>query len=151
MTHLPSGVAFEVSLWDTPPGKHGFHVHRSGNLTKGSHSLCDHYHSPGKTHGGLNDFYGHEGDLGNLEVNKHGECNTKFVARYLSLDSIIGRSLVVHDQEDDLGLGSYPDSHKTGHSGGRLYYGIIARDESCDDNSGNASRPSDNSSECVLL
>lgn len=39
--------------------------------------------------------------------------------------SVIGRSAVIHADEDDLGKGSYPDSATTGHSGARVACGII--------------------------
>jgi superoxide dismutase, Cu-Zn family len=138
MTQLnPSGVEFVVKIWHIPPGKHGFHVHRSGNISQGSHSLCDHFNPNGGSHGGLNEPRAHSGDLGNLVVDENGECSVSFVARFVSLlpnspHSIIGRSLVVHSQEDDLGRGSFPDSTTTGHSGGRLLYGIIGIDEGCE-------------------
>lgn len=135
MTYLfGEGVHFLVKLWDVPPGKHGFHVHRSGDLSQGPHSLCDHYSSPGKTHGNLNEPGAHNGDLGNLMVKEDGMCESSFMARYVSLrgeDSILGRSLVVHTKEDDLGRGSFPDSKTTGHSGDRLLYGIIGVNGEC--------------------
>nr|QNN89394.1 SOD [Spilarctia obliqua nucleopolyhedrovirus] len=40
--------------------------------------------------------------------------------------SILGRSLVVHTDRDDLGLTDNPLSKITGNSGGRLACGIIA-------------------------
>jgi superoxide dismutase, Cu-Zn family len=40
--------------------------------------------------------------------------------------SVIGRSLVVHTDRDDLGLTDHPLSKTTGNSGGRLACGIIA-------------------------
>lgn len=40
--------------------------------------------------------------------------------------TVIGRTVVVHEKRDDLGLGKESDSKTTGHAGGRLACGIIA-------------------------
>ena len=128
------GVEVSVRLWDMPSGNHGFHVHKTGNLVEGSHSLCEHFGTG--VHGDLNDPNGHAGDMGNLFVTDDSFCTANLIARYLTIDghvkdSIIGRSIVVHAGEDDLGLGNYSDSKTSGHSGDRMLFGIIGRDEGC--------------------
>lgn len=40
---------------------------------------------------------------------------------------LLGRSLIVHEGEDDLGLGDHDDSKTTGHSGKRMGCAIIGR------------------------
>ena len=40
-------------------------------------------------------------------------------------DSIIGRSVVCHADQDDLGTGGFHDSKTTGHAGARLACGTI--------------------------
>ena len=39
--------------------------------------------------------------------------------------SVVGRSVVIHADEDDLGLGGQSDSLTTGHAGARLACGVI--------------------------
>lgn len=39
--------------------------------------------------------------------------------------NILGRAIVVHEGEDDLGKGNFSDSLTTGHAGGRVACGII--------------------------
>lgn len=141
MTEVKRGgaVKFRVYIHNIPPGLHGFHIHNRGNEVHGAESLCDHFNPSHKTHGNLNDTNSHIGDLGNLETYRStikssegnkiiNMVNTEFIANRVRLRgsrSIIGRSLVVHDQEDDLGLGNFPDSLTTGHSGKRIMWGII--------------------------
>jgi superoxide dismutase, Cu-Zn family len=40
-------------------------------------------------------------------------------------DSIVGRSCVIHKNEDDLGKGGHADSLTTGNSGPRVACGVI--------------------------
>ena len=115
-------------------GNRGFHIHRSGNTRCGSSSLCDHYNPTNQHHGDLNEVHSHMGDLGNLTANSKGIIDQTLVADRIRLSgtrSVFGRSMIIHEDEDDLGRGHYKDSLVTGHSGKRILYGIIAVDETC--------------------
>jgi len=46
-------------------------------------------------------------------------CKTNKISLY-GKNSILGRSVVIHADKDDLGKGNYKDSLTTGHSGKRL-------------------------------
>lgn len=108
------------------PGKHGFHVHEFGDLSKGCESAGGHYNPEGVDHGGLSD--GHIGDLGNIVANDDGIARFKIVARRIDLSgdrSIVGRAIVIHADEDDLGTGGDDESLKTGNAGDRLACGVI--------------------------
>lgn len=79
-------------------------------------------------HGAPKDHVRHVGDLGNIKVNDEGICDTTFHDGLINLSgeaSIIGRGLVIHEGEDDLGKGGHPDSLKTGNAGGRAACGVI--------------------------
>lgn len=99
--------------------KHGFHIHESGDLRDGCNSCCAHYNPTNATHGS------HAGDLGNLKTDEKGDCKMTIKTNKFNIDEIVGRSIIIHADEDDLGLGTYPDSKITGHSGARIACSII--------------------------
>ena len=127
----PSGfIEFEVNLTNLTPGKHGFHIHEAGNLSEGCGSCCSHFNPLGKTHGGLDDGLNrHLGDLGNIEADKNGNCETTMYVKHLKLRgnkyNIMGRSIVVHADPDDLGKGGNMESLKTGNAGKRIGCAVI--------------------------
>jgi Cu-Zn family superoxide dismutase len=126
-------VEINVDLFK--PGKtsknislHGFHIHSSGDLRRGCDSCCKHYNPTGAEHGGLDG--GHAGDLGNLEFDEKGNCKTTLITSKFTVQEVVGRSLIVHEDEDDLGLGDNEESKKTGNSGKRIACSILAYAES---------------------
>ena len=50
-----------------------------------------------------------------------------YLLRDVCVDDIMGRSIIVHADEDDYGLGGQDDSLQTGHSGARIACAIIGR------------------------
>jgi len=110
------------------PGKHGFHIHETGDLTEGCKSLCAHYNPFNKTHGGPNDKNRHVGDLGNITANDKGVAKIKIFDNLVKLKgkySVLGRSIVIHEDEDDLGKGDNKESLITGNAGKRIGCGVI--------------------------
>lgn len=128
LVEYPDKTVIRLDLYNLPPGKHGFHIHEFADLRKGCDSLGSHYNPFNKKHGGLNEKESHLGDLGNINVDETGRCNSEIIANYLPLSgpySVIGRSMIIHSKEDDLGTGYNEESHKTGNSGERISCGII--------------------------
>jgi Cu-Zn family superoxide dismutase len=103
--------------------KHGFHIHETGDLREGCNSCCAHYNPDNTEHGDING--GHAGDLGNLVTNANGVCKMSIAMNKFSVNEIIGRSIIIHEDEDDLGLGEFEDSKTTGHSGARIACAVI--------------------------
>jgi Cu-Zn family superoxide dismutase len=110
-------------------GLHAFHIHTYGDLSNGCDSAGPHFNPFKKTHGGLYSEERHVGDFGNLESKgKTIPVNFNFFVKDLSLVgaySIIGRSVIVHADRDDLGKGGHPLSKETGNSGARVVCGVI--------------------------
>lgn len=109
-------------------GKHGFHIHEFGDTTNGCISAGPHYNPHGVRHGGPNAKERHIGDFGNIlsigEPQTHFQITDDQLTLY-GQHSVIGRAVVVHADEDDLGLGHHDDSSTTGHSGPRIACGVI--------------------------
>jgi len=124
-----SPVVLSGEIKGLKPGKHGFHVHEFGDNTNGCTSAGPHFNPLGKTHAGPTDANRHHGDLGNVEADSTGVAKISISDKVISLqagqDSVIGRSLVIHEKEDDLGKGGNEESLKTGNAGGRLACGVI--------------------------
>eukprot|EP01017_Pseudomicrothorax_dubius_P000925 TRINITY_DN0_c300_g1_i8.p1 TRINITY_DN0_c300_g1~~TRINITY_DN0_c300_g1_i8.p1 ORF type:complete len:115 (-),score=27.60 TRINITY_DN0_c300_g1_i8:75-419(-) len=90
--------------------------------------IRDSYNPFNQPHGGPLDEKRHVGDLGNVE--SHGEVESHYyledhLIKIVGPYSVVGRSCVVHADEDDLGRGGFPDSLTTGHAGARLACGVI--------------------------
>ena len=114
--------------------KHGFHIHDFGDLTNGCITAGPHYNPTKQTHGGPSEEVRHIGDLGNIHSDENGDATYELQDEKIQLmgkHSIIGRSCVVHADEDDLGKGNFMDSKTTGHSGSRIACGVIGL---CDPN-----------------
>ena len=111
-----------------PDKKHGIHVHEYGDLIEGCTTAGPHYNPHKKLQGGWKSAETHMGDLGNLVADKEGNCYECFTDSMISLYgeySIVGRSVVVHANEDDLGQTEHPDSKTTDNLGERVACGVI--------------------------
>merc|ERR1711976_1109857 len=91
-------------------GEHGFHIHEFGDNTNGCTSAGAHFNPAGKTHGAPEDEVRHAGDLGNVTAGDNGVAEINITDKLITLtgpNSIIGRTVVVHADEDDLGKGNH--------------------------------------------
>ncbi|XP_022814251.1 superoxide dismutase [Cu-Zn]-like [Spodoptera litura] len=130
LTETAKGLHVYGVITGLPPGAYGFHVHELGDVTPDCNLAGRHFNPEGATHGGRESTIRHVGDLGNvLFVNDRAASATvDFEDSVLTLrgqNSILGRSLVLHIHEDDLGLGGNSTSLTTGNSGPRVACGVI--------------------------
>ncbi|XP_022915986.2 superoxide dismutase [Cu-Zn]-like [Onthophagus taurus] len=122
------GVHIVGTIKGLTRGKHGFHIHSKGDLTDGCGSTGSHFNPYNKTHGAPDAEHRHVGDLGNIEAGANGIATVDITDKIICLTGetgILGRAVVVHSGEDDLGLQDTDESHTTGSAGSRVGCGII--------------------------
>ncbi|XP_029674355.1 superoxide dismutase [Cu-Zn]-like isoform X2 [Formica exsecta] len=123
-----STVKVTGSISGLKKGLHGFHVHEFGDNTNGCTSAGAHFNPLGKEHGGPDHAVRHVGDLGNVEAGADGVAKVNITDSQIQLSgphSVIGRTVVVHADLDDLGVGGHELSKTTGNAGARLACGVI--------------------------
>ncbi len=72
-----------------------------------------HFNPTNKSHGGPEDEERHVGDLGNINANEEGVARIELTDKAIRLNgpfSIIGRSVAVDNEPDDLGTGIFSTS-----------------------------------------
>ena len=126
-THNTTNIKYLIK--GLSDGKHGFHIHKCGDMTKGCASGCEHFNPLNKVHGGPHSKERHAGDLGNI-TSIDGIAKGSITVNDISCDpksffSVVGRMFVVHKDRDDLGLGGDEESLKTGNAGERIACSII--------------------------
>ena len=124
ITFTKTGAEVQVvgDITGLKPGKHGFHLHEKGDCSAADAASAGAHFNPGQhKHGGPTTAERHEGDLGNIEADASGKAHIDWKGK-MSLsggDSIIGKSVVVHEKEDDL------KTDPSGSSGARQACGVI--------------------------
>lgn len=108
---------------------HGFHVHATGDISGGCGSAGGHFNPDSNDHAGPADKVRHVGDLGNINEDASGRVKTTITDNIISLkdgkSQIIGKAIVVHEKDDDLGQGGDAESKITGNAGSRLACCVI--------------------------
>jgi superoxide dismutase, Cu-Zn family len=109
----------------SPGTRHGIHIHEVGDCSApDAKSAGDHYNPAGLEHGSPDAARRHAGDLGNLQADSDGVATLDLQDPVLSsvgVESLVGRSVVVHANPDDF------TSQPSGNSGDRLACGVIGR------------------------
>jgi superoxide dismutase, Cu-Zn family len=123
-TKVKEGIKVVADVQGLTKGKHGFHIHDKGDCSAPDGSSAGgHFNPQGMKHNGPPDMERHAGDLGNLEANAAGKAHYEYVDLMISFEgtnSIIGKSIIVHEKADDF------VTQPTGNSGGRMACGVIA-------------------------
>ncbi len=116
--------------------EHGMHIHANGECAPGPDAQTGEiipfgaaggHFDPGQTmnHGGPDDppTQAHAGDLGNIRASANGAGSAQITTTKLTatpgVQSVVGRSIVIHEKTDDL------RTDPTGQSGGRIICGVI--------------------------
>mmetsp|Transcript_6208 Transcript_6208/g.13697 ORF Transcript_6208/g.13697 Transcript_6208/m.13697 type:complete len:179 (+) Transcript_6208:95-631(+) len=130
--------------WDIKgmtPGLHGFHIHEKADFSNGCISAGPHYNPFGKNHGAPTDEERHVGDMGNIEAGADGTSKGEMTDHLIKIEgeyTVVGRSVMVHADPDDLGKGDNSEpggngvpptngkaSLVTGNAGARIACGEI--------------------------
>ena len=125
VTFTKSGEEIKIvaDVTGLTPGKHGFHIHAYGDCSSpDGNSAGGHFNPTNNPHAGHDAAQRHMGDLGNLEADTSGKAHLELTDSVMTMSgekSIIGRSVIVHEKEDDL------KSQPVGNAGGRLACGVI--------------------------
>ena len=108
---------------------HGIHIHEAGDLSDKCMGACAHFNPYNKKHGGPTSKERHVGDLGNIRFDARGVAKFRMEDSLVKLRgtkaNVIGRSVVIHEDMDDLGMGNHNDSLTTGHAGKRITCAVI--------------------------
>jgi superoxide dismutase, Cu-Zn family len=122
-TKTGDGMKVVADVTGLTPGKHGFHIHEFGDCSApDATSAGGHFNPTNNPHAGHDVEKRHEGDLGNIEADSSGKAHLELTDKLMSMSgekSIIGRSVIAHEKEDDL------KTQPTGNSGGRVACGVI--------------------------
>jgi Cu-Zn family superoxide dismutase len=133
------GIIVDFNLKGFKPNAiHAIHIHEFGDTTNGCESLGSHLNLTKNIHGSIEIDINksHTGDLiNNLKADRNGNFNFKYFDPRISIsgnvfNSIIGCSVVIHEDQDDLGLGvgaKRKESLKSGNSGKRIACSVIGK------------------------
>ena len=121
-------VTLRLLVHGAPSGTHAVHLHEKGDCSDPeAKSAVAHWNPGGAKHGKWGDAC-HLGDIGNIDVDDHGEGVLLLTTDLWTIGGdpqadILGKSMIVHAQPDDF------QTQPTGNAGGRIACGVIERKE----------------------
>ena len=123
------GLLIEPRVSGLKPGWHGFHVHEYANLEPDEKDgkmvpglMAGQHYDPFQTGQHLGPYgHGHLGDLPKLKVNRQGFANEAVIAPRLTLQDILGRSIIIHKKGDN--YSDFPKANGGGES--RIAGGVV--------------------------
>jgi len=130
------GVEIVIEAQGLAAGQHGFHIHANGACAPGPDAATGRmvafgaaggHYDPGMSHNhgrpGEPATAAHAGELPNLQAGADGRASLRYVNANVTVVagpmSAMGRTLVVHEKQDDY------QTDPAGDSGGRLLCGVI--------------------------
>ena len=138
LRELPGGAGVEIAIEvrDMAPGAHGFHIHANGACAPGPDAASgqiiafgaagghfDPYQTRNHGRPGQSAHEAHAGEAPNITVGADRRGSLRFTNPQVTLQpgktTILGRTLIVHEREDDYA------SDPACNSGGRIACGII--------------------------
>jgi Cu-Zn family superoxide dismutase len=122
-TKVEEGIKIQATITGLTPGKHGFHIHEFGDISRpDGQAAGGHFNPHNHEHNGPESLQRHVGDLGNIEADNYGYAYYEAVDPQMSFSgkaSVIGRAVIIHANDDDL------TTQPTGDAGGRVGQGVI--------------------------
>ena len=123
-SHEDAKSVITGELQGLSPGKRALHVNVFGDVSQPGGV----FNPFGKNHGAPEDDERRVGSLGNVVVGEDGSAKVHVEDKLVKLigpHSIIGRSLVVHEGEDDMGKGGHDLSLQDGNAGAIKAFGVV--------------------------
>ena len=120
---VEGGIKVVATVSGLTEGKHGFHIHQFGDCSGADGKTAGgHFNPTAMKHSAPTDSIRHVGDIGNIVADADGNATLEWVDSHMTFEgvnSIIGRGVIIHADEDDL------TSQPTGAAGARVACGVI--------------------------